>query len=106
MSTTLYLSKSLLYLKLSQEYVEFFIQETDNNPKATRLFSHYKDRMNWILKDMDFRVTEDVKDAFRRDINNAAAIDSLANNYITLNEEGRDLLEKYSEELRKTHKLQ
>jgi len=77
MSTTLYLSKSLLYLKMSQEYVEFFIQETDNNPKATRLFSHYRDRMNWILKDMDFRVTEDVKEAFRRDISNASSNSSI-----------------------------
>lgn len=105
MSNTLFLSKSLLYLKLSQEYVDFFLQENTGNPKAHRLFKHYRDRMDWILKDMDFRVTEDVKDAYRRDIENAAAIDSLANNYIVLNEEGRNLLENYSEELRKTHKL-
>jgi hypothetical protein len=54
---------------------------------------------------MDFRVGDEVKEAYRRDIENAAAIDSLANNYITLSEEGRNLLEAYSEELRKTHKL-
>jgi hypothetical protein len=61
--------------------------------------------MDWILKDMDFRVTEDVKEAYRRDIENASAIDSLANNYIILSEEGRNLLEAYSEKLIKTHKL-
>jgi hypothetical protein len=105
MSNTLYLSKSLLYLKLAQEYVDFFLQENDSNPKAHRLFSHYRGRMDWILKDMDFRVTDEVKEAYRRDIQNASAIDSLANNYITLSEEGRNLLEAYSEELRKTHKL-
>jgi hypothetical protein len=105
MSNTLYLSKSLLYLKLSQEYVDFFLQENTGNPKAHRLFAHYRGRMDWILKDMDFRVGDEVKEAYRRDIQNASAIDSLANNYITLSEEGRNLLEAYSEELRKTHKL-
>ena len=42
---------------------------------------------------------------FKIDKTNIKIIDSLANNYITLNEEGRNLLEAYSEELRKTHKL-
>lgn len=100
-----YFAKALLYAKLSRDYFDFIITETDAKYGAKQTLKGYTGRLDFINRDLLMKIThEDFKKMYENDLANAGAIDSMANNYIILNEENRAKLEEYSEQLIKEQK--
>ena len=100
-----YFAKALLYAKLSRDYFDFIITETGATYGAKQTLKGYTGRLDWINRDLLMKIThEDFRKMYEIDLANAGAIDSMANNYVILNEENRAKLEEYSEQLIKEQK--
>lgn len=100
-----YFAKALLYAKLSRDYFDYLITETQATYGAKQTLKGYMGRLEWINRDLLMKIThEDFKKMYEEDLANAGAIDSIANNYIILNEDNRTKLEEYSEQLIKEQK--
>jgi hypothetical protein len=95
-----YFAKALLYAKLSRDYFDFIITESEAKYGAKQTLKGYVGRLDWINTDLTMKIQhEDFKKMYEEDLANAGAIDSMANNYVILNEENRVKLEEYSEQL-------
>ena len=95
-----YFAKALLYAKLSRDYFDFIITESEAKYGAKQTLKGYVGRLDWINTDLTMKIQhEDFKKMYEDDLANAGAIDSMANNYVILNEENRAKLEEYSEQL-------
>ena len=95
-----YFAKALLYAKLSRDYFDFIITESEAKYGAKQTLKGYVGRLDWINTDLTMKIQhEDFKKMYEDDLANAGAIDSMANNYVILNEENRTKLEEYSEQL-------
>jgi len=95
-----YFAKALLYAKLSRDYFDFIITESEAKYGAKQTLKGYVGRLDWINTDLTMKIQhEDFKKMYENDLANAGAIDSMANNYVILNEENRAKLEEYSEQL-------
>ena len=100
-----YFAKALLYAKLSRDYFDFIITETQATYGAKQTLKGYVGRLDWINTDLTLKIQhEDFKKMYEDDLENAGAIDSMANNFIILNAENRAKLEEYSEQLIKEQK--
>ena len=100
-----YFAKALLYAKLSRDYFDFIITESEAKYGAKQTLKGYVGRLDWINTDLTMKIQhEDFKKMYEEDLANAGAIDSMANNYVILNEENRLKLEEYSEQLIKEQK--
>ena len=67
---------------------------------AKNLLKQYIGRIEYINKDITQRINNpDFKIMYMKDMDDAGAIDSMANCYILLAQENRSALEKYAEEL-------
>jgi hypothetical protein len=100
-----YFAKALLYAKLSRDYFDFIITESEAKYGAKQTLKGYVGRLDWINTDLTMKIQhEDFKKMYEEDLANAGAIDSMANNYVILNEENRVKLEEYSEQLIKEQK--
>jgi hypothetical protein len=100
-----YFAKALLYAKLSRDYFDFIITESEAKYGAKQTLKGYVGRLDWINTDLTMKIQhEDFKKMYEEDLANAGAIDSMANNYVILNEENRAKLEEYSEQLIKEQK--
>ena len=100
-----YFAKALLYAKLSRDYFDFIITESEAKYGAKQTLKGYVGRLDWINTDLTMKIQhEDFKKMYEEDLANAGAIDSMANNYVILNEENRAKLEEYSEQLIKKQK--
>ena len=97
---TYYFAKALLYAKLSRDYFDYLITETNASYFAKNLLKQYIGRIEYINKDITQRINNpDFKIMYMKDMDDTGAIDSMANCYILLDEENRSALEKYAEEL-------
>lgn len=100
-----YFAKALLYAKLSRDYFDFIITESEAKYGAKQTLKGYVGRLDWINTDLTMKIQhEDFKKMYEEDLANAGAIDSMANNFIILNAENRVKLEEYSEQLIKEQK--
>lgn len=100
---TYYFAKALLYAKLSRDYFDYLITETNATFNAKNLLKQYIGRIEFINRDLTSRIkNDDFKIMYMKDMEDAGAIDSMANCYILLNQENRSKLENFAEELIKT----
>lgn len=105
---TYYFAKALLYAKLSRDYFDYLITETNASYYAKNLLKQYIGRIEYINKDITDRINNpEFKVMYMKDMDDAGAIDSMANCYILLDAENRNKLEAFAEELIKeqTNKL-
>jgi hypothetical protein len=97
---TYYFAKALLYAKLSRDYFDYLITETNASFGAKNLLKQYIGRIEYINRDITQRINNpEFKIMYMKDMDDAGAIDSIANCYILLDAENRSALEKYAEEL-------
>lgn len=97
---TYYFAKALLYAKLSRDYFDYLITETNASYYAKNLLKQYIGRIEYINKDITNRVNNpEFKVMYMKDMDDAGAIDSMANCYILLDAENRIKLETFAEEL-------
>lgn len=102
---TFYFAKALLYTKLARDYFEYLIVETKATMDAKRTLKNYVGRYDFVYKDIMFKIgNEYFKKALTNDIDNAPAIDSIANMYIIMNDEDRIKLEEFAENIIKNYK--
>ena len=97
---TYYFAKALLYAKLSRDYFDYLITETNASYYAKNLLKQYIGRIEYINKDITDRINNpEFKVMYMKDMEDAGAIDSMANCYILLDAESRNKLEAFAEEL-------
>lgn len=98
------LARALIYTKLASEYFDFFIVESGIKFDDKHFIKSNSNKLKAVLRDMGMVVSPGVRDAYVKDMDNAPAVDSIANIYLTLSEENRVVLEDYAEELLKSQK--
>lgn len=98
------LARALIYTKLASEYFDFFIVESGVKFDDKHFIKSNSNKLKAVLRDMGMAISPGIRDAYVEDMDNAPAVDSMANIYLGLNKENRDILEQYAEELIKGQK--
>lgn len=100
-----YFAKALFYTKLARDYFEYLIVETKATGYAKQTLKQYVSRFDYVYKDVIVRIgSEGFKQALKDDIENAPAIDSIANMYVVMKDEDRSKLEEFAENILKSYK--
>ena len=98
------LARALIYTKLASEYFDFFIVESGIKFDDKHFIKSNSNKLKAVLRDMGSVISPGIRDAYVEDMDNAPAVDSMANIYLKLTKENRDVLEQYAEDLIKSQK--